>query len=73
MTKVQLPVMASVRSSSTSERVKPSRVAMEPKLRMRRGVLSESHEDQLHVWFVVLDLSLFSFVWPMSAAFTFSD
>lgn len=73
MTKVQLPVMASVRSSSTSERVKPSRVAIEPKLRMRRGVLSESHEDQLHVWFVVLDLSLFSFVWPMSAAFTFSD
>ena len=52
MTKVQLPVMASVRSSRTSERVKPSRVAIEPKFRMRRGVLSDSHEDQLHVCFV---------------------
>eukprot|EP00574_Skeletonema_japonicum_P011660 CAMPEP_0201724466 /NCGR_PEP_ID=MMETSP0593-20130828/8218_1 /ASSEMBLY_ACC=CAM_ASM_000672 /TAXON_ID=267983 /ORGANISM="Skeletonema japonicum, Strain CCMP2506" /LENGTH=61 /DNA_ID=CAMNT_0048215743 /DNA_START=275 /DNA_END=458 /DNA_ORIENTATION=+ len=32
--------MARVRSSSTSERVNPRSVAMEPKLRIRRGVLS---------------------------------
>ena len=41
--------MARERSSSTSERVNPRSVAMEPKLRIRRGVLSLSHDFQLQV------------------------
>lgn len=40
--------MARARSSRMSERVNPRSVAMEPKLRIRRGVLSLSHDFHDH-------------------------
>lgn len=46
---VQLPVKASDRNSSTSDRVNPNSVAMEPKFRIIRGVLSVNHDLQLQV------------------------
>lgn len=43
--------MARARSSRTSERVNPSRVAMEPKLSISRGVLSLSQDFHDHCCF----------------------